>query len=231
MGLLSASDAEHVGRLLREMPREVTLRFYTQRLDCEGCLDTGRILDELAGLSEKVKLDKLNALTDTGFREADAVEFVPTIIVNGSNDRVRFCGTPSGYEFSTLLTLITDAGSGTTAGGPDVEGLVAALDRDLRIRVFVTPTCPHCPRAAVAAARLAAASPRIRAEIVEAGEFPELSMRYSVQGVPRTVIEDRLFFEGAVPETVLAKALSAALPFLDEPGGSRDLLSFLQPDA
>ncbi len=231
MGLLSAPDAEHVGRLFRDMPRNVTLRFYTQRLNCEGCLDTERILDELAGLSEKVKIEKLNALTDTGRREADAVELVPAFIVDGTNDRVRFYGTPSGYEFSTLLTLITDAGSGAAAGGPDVDGLVAALDRDLRIRVFVTPTCPHCPRAAVAAARLAAASPRIRTEIVEAGEFPELSMRYSVQGVPRTVVEDRLFFEGAVPETVLAKALTAALPFLGEPGGSRDLLSFLKPDA
>jgi len=232
VGLLSAADAEKVGKLFQDMPRSVTLRLYTQRLNCEGCLDTERILDELAGLSDKVKLEKLNALTDTDRREADAVEFVPAFIVSGANDRVRFYGTPSGYEFSTLLTLITDAGAGIAAAGPDVDALVSALNRDLRIRVFVTPTCPHCPRAAVAAARLAAASPGIRAEIVEAEEFPELSMRYSVHGVPRTVVEDRLFFEGAVPETVFAKALTAALPFLsEEPVGSRDLLSFLEADA
>ena len=228
MGLLSASEAKQVGDLLAGMAKDVHVRLYTQRLNCSGCLDTERILAELAELSPRISLEKLNALTDTSQRESDSVEGVPAIIVSdGTHNRVRLYGTPSGYEFSTLLSIITDAGSDKPVIEPATSEFLAVLGEDLRIRVFVTPTCPHCPRAAVTAARLAAASPRVTADIVEANEFPELSRMYGVQGVPRTVVNDRLYLEGAVPEATFVKALSSALPSLGALDGPRDLLSFL----
>jgi predicted DsbA family dithiol-disulfide isomerase len=35
---------------------------------------------------------------------------------------------------------------------------------------------------------------------VDATEFPELSQRYGVRAVPRTVVNDRIVFDGAYPE-------------------------------
>jgi hypothetical protein len=58
---------------------------------------------------------------------------------------------------------------------------------------------------------MAIASPRIRADIVELSEFPDLVARYAVQGVPKTILNDRLFFEGVLPEgDVLAAVIEAA---------------------
>jgi hypothetical protein len=48
---------------------------------------------------------------------------------------------------------------------------------------------------------LAVASDLIRADCVEANEFPDLSQRYMVVAVPKTVINERASFEGALPET------------------------------
>lgn len=48
--------------------------------------------------------------------------------------------------------------------------------------------------------RLAIASDRVRAVCVEANEFPELSRRFDVQGVPRTVVNRVGAFVGALPE-------------------------------
>ena len=48
--------------------------------------------------------------------------------------------------------------------------------------------------------QLALASDRVHAEIVEAMEFPQLAVKYQVQGVPRTVINETIHIEGAVPE-------------------------------
>jgi hypothetical protein len=48
--------------------------------------------------------------------------------------------------------------------------------------------------------RMAMASDRVRALTVEANEFPELSHRFGVQGVPRTVINRSGAFVGALPE-------------------------------
>ena len=50
------------------------------------------------------------------------------------------------------------------------------------------------------AQHMAIASPRITSECIEATEFPDLSQRYRVMAVPKIVINDRVQFEGAVPE-------------------------------
>jgi len=46
--------------------------------------------------------------------------------------------------------------------------------------------------------------------MVEAMEFPELADRYEVYGVPRTVINDTVAVEGAVPEAYLLERLREA---------------------
>lgn len=53
----------------------------------------------------------------------------------------------------------------------------------------------------------------IRADMVEATEFPHLVQRYGVRGVPRTVVNESAFIDGALPEeTYLARVLEAAGP-------------------
>ncbi|HSE96340.1 MAG TPA: thioredoxin family protein, partial [Methylomirabilota bacterium] len=43
-----------------------------------------------------------------------------------------------------------------------------------------------------------------------ATEFPDLAQRYSVMAVPKTVINDRASFEGALPETQFVDAVLRA---------------------
>jgi predicted DsbA family dithiol-disulfide isomerase len=51
----------------------------------------------------------------------------------------------------------------------------------------------------------------IRADMVEATEFPHLANKYEVYGVPRIVINETIHVEGAVPEPMLVKELMQAL--------------------
>jgi predicted DsbA family dithiol-disulfide isomerase len=55
------------------------------------------------------------------------------------------------------------------------------------------------------------ASDLISASMVEANEFPHLSNKYQVYGVPRTVIEDVIHVEGAMPEAMLVEELMKVL--------------------
>lgn len=48
--------------------------------------------------------------------------------------------------------------------------------------------------------KLAMLNAHVTADVVEATEFPELAQRYQIYGVPKTVINDRISFEGALPE-------------------------------
>ena len=57
---------------------------------------------------------------------------------------------------------------------------------------------------------MAIESPRIRADIVEVTEYPDLVGQYAVRGVPKTIINDRLAIDGAVPESELLAAVTQA---------------------
>lgn len=59
--------------------------------------------------------------------------------------------------------------------------------------------------------QLALESDLITAHMVEAMEFPELSNHYQVMGVPRTVIDETIHIEGAVPEPMLMQEFAKLL--------------------
>jgi alkyl hydroperoxide reductase subunit AhpF len=57
---------------------------------------------------------------------------------------------------------------------------------------------------------MAVASERVRSTAIEATEFPELSRAYQVMAVPKVVINDRVQFEGALPEPEFLSAVLKA---------------------
>jgi predicted DsbA family dithiol-disulfide isomerase len=50
----------------------------------------------------------------------------------------------------------------------------------------------------------------VRADIVEASEFPDLAQRYSVYAVPKTVINEATEFVGAQPEAAFVGYVAQA---------------------
>jgi predicted DsbA family dithiol-disulfide isomerase len=69
----------------------------------------------------------------------------------------------------------------------------------------------------VLAHEMAIASPMVRADMVEAMEFPHLATRYQVMGVPRTVINETVSIEGAAPEPTVLEKLREALKGAGQP--------------
>lgn len=59
--------------------------------------------------------------------------------------------------------------------------------------------------------QLAIENPLIVADVIEANEFQDLSERYDVRSVPKTVINDRIEFVGSLPEAKVLDALQQAV--------------------
>ncbi len=59
--------------------------------------------------------------------------------------------------------------------------------------------------------QLAIESDLISASMVEVIEFPHLATKYQVMGVPRTVINENIHIEGAVPEPMLMREFAKLL--------------------
>jgi len=65
---------------------------------------------------------------------------------------------------------------------------------------------------------MAVASRSVRADCIDASEFPDLSRRYRVMAVPKVVINDRVQFEGALPEREFLQAVLRAVGSGEEGG-------------
>ena len=60
------------------------------------------------------------------------------------------------------------------------------------------------------AINFALASEKVRADVIEATEFPDLAQRYAVRAVPKSVINDKWELLGSVPAQKLLEAVETA---------------------
>ena len=201
MALIGKEDQEYLRNEFLRLQRPVTLVLFTSK-GCPSCADTRMLLDETAALSDKISVAGYDIEKDTDKAAEYEVEgLTPTIAVVGDKDyHIRFYGIPAGYEFGTLIEDIIDVGRGETALSETTREELSHLVEPVHIQVFVTPSCPYCPRAARTAHMMAFESEKVRAEVVMANEFPELSRRYDVMAVPKVIINEDTSFEGAIPE-------------------------------
>ncbi len=143
MALLSPSDQEKLRESFAEMTAPVRLLFFTQALDCEGCLQTRQILDELPALSDKITIDEVNFVLEKDRAATYGIDRVPAIVLLGRDDadsRIRFVGTPSGYEFISLVHAVLLVGGRASNLTDENRERIAAVDRPVTMQVFTTPT-------------------------------------------------------------------------------------------
>lgn len=200
-----------VAKALDRLAGPVKLVLFTSTVDCEMCDDTEALLRELTALSDRLTLEVHNRLTEPDVTARYGVDKSPALVLEGpAGARVRYYGIPAGYEFASLLEGLADAAAGGAELSADSRARLAELDKPVRVQVFVTPTCPHCPGAVRAAHRIAVASPHVTADSVEATEFPDLARRYGVRGVPQVVVNDTVAFVGNRGEAALVDAILKA---------------------
>lgn len=202
MGFLSEADKKEIRAMFAEMVHPVKIINFTQTLECTYCRETRQILEEVAELSDLITLEVLNHMENKEEANSYGIEDkIPAIIIEGDEDYgIRYYGIPSGYEFSTLLEDIIMVSKRDSGLKPETKAKLATLVKPVHIKVFVTPTCPYCPTAAITAHKMAFESEMIKSEVIESIEFPFLAQKYGVYGVPKVVINEKVSFEGALPE-------------------------------
>ena len=222
MALLSEQDRQVVTRRLQALTHQVRLLFFTQTIGApDSTFVAKQILDELASLSDQVTVEEVNLVLDRDRAEQYGIEQIPAVVLlkDDADTRMRFLGAPAGYEFMSLVEAVMLAGSDDSGLSAASRDLIAARVKEpLNILVFVTPTCPHCPRAVTLAHRMAVESPLVTATCVEATEFMDLSRRYRVNGVPKTVVNGTAEILGALPEEQFVPGVLGSTPDTESPG-------------
>ena len=216
--LLNDEIKTQVSEVFSEMQEPVQVIFFGKDEECDYCEDTQLLLEEVTGLSDKIDLDIYNLEKDNAIAKQYKMDRAPGFVIAGKDGDqlldygIRYAGIPSGHEFSSLINSVLLVSGRDSKLGEDIRDMLKGLDKPVNMLVFVTPTCPYCPQAVVLAHQMALESPMIEAEMIEATEFPDLSTRFNVSGVPQTTINEGAgTVVGAVPEGNLVAEILRAL--------------------
>ena len=217
--VLNEQITKQITEAFAEVKEPVQVLFFGSKDNCEYCNDTQQLLEEVTALNDKVELSVYDMQEHQDVASKFNVTNAPGIVIAArdgakvTNLGIQFSGIPSGHEFSTLINDIVIVSKRESGLNEKTREFLKNLDKPLHLQVFVTPTCPYCPRAVLLAHQMAMENPQmIRAEGVEATEFPELANRFNVRGVPQTVINSGAgSVVGAVPEQNLLAEIMRAL--------------------
>jgi alkyl hydroperoxide reductase subunit AhpF len=145
VALLKDKDREFLTKEFGKLTEPVKLVYFTQEHECPYCEMTGQIVNEVAGLSEKITTTVYDFVANKDVADKYRVDKIPAVVVErgGDNPRdfgMRFYGIPSGYEFTSLIEAIKDASAGATALAAETKAALAKITLPVHIQVFSTPT-------------------------------------------------------------------------------------------
>jgi alkyl hydroperoxide reductase subunit AhpF len=142
MAILTERDRAAVQTELAKLAGPVKLIVFSTQLGAsEYCVETERLVREVAECSDQITVEILNLHIDRERAEAYEIDRVPAIVVEGARDYgIRFFGIPMGYEFTNLIDSMIVASSGTPSLGAETLERLAGLKERVHIQVFSTPT-------------------------------------------------------------------------------------------
>ena len=216
--LLNDDVLEQVQEAFQDLKDPVQVLFFGDEENCQYCQETRQLAREVIDTSDKLSLEVYDINADAEIAKKYHVDKTPTLVIAGKDGitpidyGIRLAGIPSGHEFSSFIQDLLIVSSKNHNLSKDTLSFLESIQGPIHLQVFVTPTCPYCPRAVILAHRLALASDMVQAEMVEATEFQTLSAKYNVSGVPDTSINFGVGkVVGAVPEAQLIQEIKAVL--------------------
>lgn len=212
MGIISEKDREQLIKIFKPLVNDVRIVMFTQEFECEYCKVTRELIEEVSGLSDKISLEVHDFVKEADLAKNYGVDKIPATLLLGDRDYgIRFYGVPAGYEFTTFIEDVINVSRRDPGLPKEVLDLLTSVDRPVHIQVMISPTCPYCARAVRTAHRFAMANGYIRGDMIGITEFPYLAIKYSVQGVPKIIINEKYSVVGDIPETEFAQAVLKAI--------------------
>ncbi len=210
--MLSDMEKDAIKKKFTALVNDVELAIFTQELECQFCKETRELTLELAAISPRIKTKFYDFVKNGDEDIKYNIKKIPAIAIIGKKDYgIRYYGVPAGYEFATFVDDIIDVSKGTTSLSENIKKKLADIKKPVHLQVFVSPTCPYCPKAARIAHQFAIENEFIRADVIEMTEFPYLVQRYSVMSVPHVIINEDTSFVGAQPPEVFIEQINMAL--------------------
>jgi glutaredoxin-like protein len=178
------------------------------RPECPFCEDAQTLMREIASLSPRINLAVHDFYEEPSAAGALGVDKVPGIVIRGGSNRaVRFFGMPTGAEFPGFIQTLMEFSAGTVPLEAESQRKLKRIRDDVKIEVYVQPSCEYSPAVTRTAFRLPLASKKLHVSAIEAREFPQLLERYGFRATPTIFVDEALVLTGAIDEATLLDCL------------------------
>lgn len=211
MSVLNEDVKKQLREILSQMKNEVKIISFTEPAEELG-ENLIEFMTEFSELSDKLSYESLEYQKSNPSDEVKKydIERAPAFLVldsEGNDKNMRFYGLPSGYEINAFLAAVIEQ-SGVEEELPEaLIKRIQAIKEPMNIKVFVTMSCPHCPGAVQKAHKIAMLNPLVKAEMIGADIFNEVSSEYRVSSVPQITINETETFLGNQPLDVFIETL------------------------
>lgn len=234
MPVLQLSELQAVRQYLdAEVRRNVTIKLYTVSdggiiipgRECASCRPVQDLLEEVAGLSPKVTLETIDYYTNQSESSQSGITRIPAFTIGRNGlSRVRYFGMPADLLLGILISAAIGASGKRSPFKLDTRRQLRRVKEDVHIQVFVARDGRFCGETASLAYAMARESPKVSADVVEIGSFPDIPGLYNIRGVPKTVINGRVQFTGAMTEEVFLKQVLRAVG--EEDAGAEQIVDY-----
>jgi len=155
--------------------------------DSKSAQDMRGLLDDLAGLSDKVavRFDGQNARTPSF-----------SIGTSGEVHRIRFAGLPMGHEFTSLILALLQSGGYPPKVEADMIERVKQLSGPLNFEIYVSLECHNCPDVVQALNLMAALNPQVTCTMIEGSLYRAEVEAKNILAVPMVFLNGELFGQG-----------------------------------
>ncbi|MHA2186559.1 MAG: thioredoxin family protein [Promethearchaeota archaeon] len=220
--MFSDSELNSIKREMSKLKNKVVLKLFTdfktqedgskvrKCMACEGAYELLKVLEDYS--NGKLEVEEISTEENEEEAEKFNVERIPAILFVDENDKeiVRYLAHPTGSEFVPFLNSIQYF-SGVRPYYADQIITHLKKIRKSNMKIFITPTCPYCPATVPVLTLFSIVSKgKISSEIIDVNLNPDIGMKYQVQSVPHTVINEKDSIIGQfTPQDLLDKLVGS----------------------
>lgn len=201
-------DASMIEAKFTNLKNDVLLMLFTQETDCPHCSDLKFLVEKVASVTNKIKVENYNFAINTGMDDIYHIKRIPAVVLSSGVDYgIRYYCAPTGPEVYNFLDDIVLVSKGDVDLSDDKRERLNKLTSLVTLEYFISPTCPFSWPGERSLLKLAMASEFINLDIIDVTDFRKVAEEYNVRGIPMTVINGKKQVYGALTENDFIDAI------------------------
>ena len=216
--LFSQNELDNIKREMTKLKDNISLKLFTdfktqedgsklrRCMSCEGTYELLKTLEDVSG--GKLKIEEYSMEENEEDAKKYDIARIPAILFVDKEGKVviKYSATPAGAELAPFLKSLQYFSGVSPYYKDQIVSHLKKIPKS-KMKMFITKTCPYCPATVPVANLFSIVSKgKVSVEIIDVDANPDIAMKYQVQGVPHTIINDKDHIYGMfTPQELLEK--------------------------